>query len=465
MLILTISIFPPNMNIIPITVAQPIHDLAITSVVPSVTSVMAGEPVNITVVVANQGTAAENFTVALRHDTTLIENKTATNIPAGTNTNIFFIWNTTDAKAEVYATNAKEKSYTIEAEASIVLGETETQNNKLTSLTPIVVRMHCVAIIPQHTVNFTITPGMNYTIAIYTDYNESDVWGWQFGLSYNRVLLEGIEVRNGDLITNTTANGNSARFKAGEFDNALGELGLTIAYFFYDSPPPPTTSGPGTLAYVTFRVKNLAESDVTLHETGETATRLIGYDAAKGGEYIVIDDITPDIFHVLGGYFRNTATPITHDIAVISVTPSSTSVTVGETVDITVVVKNNGTVGEGFDVAVYYDYDERFQGERVITTETVTSLEANGDKFLTVQWNTTKVQAGDHVLTALVPDVPGELNKINNKRESVTVTVKAKEIRPLPITEILVGVVVVAAVIVAIVLISKRRKKPSSEET
>jgi hypothetical protein len=427
--------------------------------------VIAGEPVNITVVVANQGTAAEDFTVALHHDTTLIESKIATNIAAGTNTNIFFIWNTADAKAEVYATSAKEKSYTIEAEASIVLGETETQNNKLTSLTPIVVKMHYIAIIPQRTVDFTVTPGMNYTIAIYTDYYGSDVWGWQFGLSYNRVLLEGIEVRNGDLITNTTANGNSARFLAGEFNNAIGELGQTLAYFYYESPPPPTASGPGTLAYVTFRVKNLAESDVTLHETGETATRLLGYDAAEGGEYIVIDDITPDVFHILGGYFRNTATPITHDIAVISVTASSTSLTVGETMDITVVVKNNGTVDEPFDVSVYYDYDERFQGERVIATETITSLEASENKTLTVPWNTTNVQAGEHVLAAVVPEVPGELNKLNNKGESVTVTVKAKETRPLPIIEILVGTVVVVGVIAAILLIRKRRKKPSLEET
>jgi hypothetical protein len=65
----------------------------------------------------------------------------------------------------------------------------------------------------------------------------------------------------------------------------------------------------------------------------------------------------------------------------------------------------------------------------------------------------------------LVPEVPGELNKINNKRESATVTVNATEIRPLPITEILIGVVVVVAVVATIVLIRKRRKKPSPEET
>ncbi len=33
---------------------------------------------------------------------------------------------------------------------------------------------------PASTVNSTLTPGNNYTIAIKTDYNGSDVWGWQF---------------------------------------------------------------------------------------------------------------------------------------------------------------------------------------------------------------------------------------------------------------------------------------------
>ncbi len=461
LLVLVIGLFAANMDIVPITVAQQIHDIAITGVTPSTTSVIAGEPVNTTVVVENQGTAAEDFTIALHFDTSLIENKTVTNLAAGASAKLFFIWDTTGVKAEIDATAEKEKSYTIEAEASIVSDETDTQDNKLTSLTAVMVRTHYIAIIPQNTVNLTITSGMDYTVAIYTDYHGTDVWSWQFSLSYNEVLLEGIEVRKGDLITNTTENGNSARFIAGKFNNSIGELSLTVAYFFYTIPPPPTTSGPGTLAYVTFRVKDLGESNITL---GEIDTKLLGYNVAEGGDYTIIDDITPSLYHLTWGYFRNTVALITHDIAVISVTPSSTSLTVGETIDITVVVKNNGTVGEGFDVTVYYDYDERFQGQNVIATETVGNLATDADRTLTFTWNTTKVQAGEHKLTAVVPGVSGEVNKANNKLESVTVTVNAKETRPLPIFEIITGVVVAVAVVAAIVLVRRRRKKQLPEE-
>jgi hypothetical protein len=449
------------MNAVPITVAQPIHDIAVTSVTPSVASVIVGEPVNTTVAVENQGTAAEDFTVALRFDTSLIENKTVTNLASGTSANLFFIWNTADLKAEIDATEDKEKSYTIEAEASIVPGETDTQDNKLASLTAVTVKTHYIAIIPQRTVNFTITSGMDYTVAIHTDYYGSDVWSWQFSLSYNEILLEGIEVRNGDLITNTTENSNSARFIAGRFNNTIGELSLTVAYFYYISPPPPTTSGPGTLAYVTFRVKGLGESNITLSETD---TKLLGYAVAEGGDYTIIDDITPSLNHLVGGYFRNTAVQIVHDITVISITPSSTSMTVGETVDITVVVKNNGTVDETFDVTVYYDYDKRFQGQNIIATVAVASLETDANRTLPFTWNTTNIQAGEHKLAAVVPAVPGEVNKANNELESVAVTVKAKETRPLPITEILIGIVLVVAVIAAIVLVRRRRKKRILEE-
>jgi hypothetical protein len=464
LLVLIIAFFAANFNTVHVTVAQPIHDIAITSVTPSTASVIVGEPVNTTVVVENQGTAAEDFTVALHFDTSLIENKSVTNLAAGATASLFFIWNTTNVKAEIDATAEKEISYPIEAEASIVTGETDTQDNALTSPTTVVVKTSYIAIIPQRTVNLTITSGMDYTVAVHTDYYGTDVWSWQFSLSYNQILLEGIEVRNGDLIT--AAKNPSATFLPGTFNNTIGELSLTSAFISLEGPPPYTTAGPGTLAYVTFRVKGLGESNITLYETGEKATRLFGYDEAKGGAYTIIDDgvYFPSLYHIVGGYFRNTATQIVHDITVISITPSSTSMTVGETIDITVIVKNNGTVEETFDVTVYYDYDERFQGQNIIATVAVASLEADANRTLPFTWNTTNVQAGEHKLAAVVTGVPGEVNKANNELESVTVTVKAKETRPLPITEILIGTVLVIAVIAAIILVRSRRKKRILEE-
>jgi len=450
--LLTFSLF--SVNMIRISIAQVNHDVAVISVTPSATSVRLGNLVNITVVVKNKGTAAENFTVTLSYDTTAIETRPVTNLAASLNSTLVFTWNTTDRREEIYATDEKEKTYTIKAEASTLPGETNTQDNTLASPSSIRVISYYIAVIPQRTVDLTITPGMNYTVSIYTDYNGSDVWSWQFTLSYRPSVLEGIEVCNGDLIT--TAKNPNATFTAGKFNNTIGKLSLTGAYFAYTSPPPPTTSGPGTLAYVTFRVKSTGESNITLIEK---ETKLLGPNAAP-----IIDYILPFFDHIIYGYFRNTEIQVIHDIAVISVTPSPTSVIAGELVNITVVVENQGTGEETFDVNVYYDYDQRFPGQNVIQTKTVQSLTAGAEKTLIFTWDTTNVKGGSHTITAVVPEVSGELDKTDNLKQGQEVIVKAREAQPLPITELIIGIVIVVAVIAAIALVRKRRKKPLPEQ-
>jgi subtilase family serine protease len=73
----------------------------------------------------------------------------------------------------------------------------------------------------------------------------------------------------------------------------------------------------------------------------------------------------------------------THDIAVIGVTPSPTLVRLGELVNVTVVVKNKGTVDETFNVTVYYD-------TTAIETKTVLNLALNTTRSFTLSWNTTE---------------------------------------------------------------------------
>ena len=47
-----------------------------------------------------------------------------------------------------------------------------------------------IRVVPEETVDPTIEPGMNYTISIYTDYAGSDIWGWQFNLTFNPSVLQ-----------------------------------------------------------------------------------------------------------------------------------------------------------------------------------------------------------------------------------------------------------------------------------
>jgi len=271
---------------------------------------------------------------------------------------------------------------------------------------------------PATTVDPTLTPGKNYTVSIYTDYNGSDIWGWEFDLTYNPLVLHGIEVTNGDLIT--TAKDPSALFLPGTFDNIAGELTKTANAFFLTEPgdPLPVTSGPGTLANVTFEVVGTGDSSITLGTEPLAPTRLVGINATTEEEYNIIDDATPDTGHILNGYFRNTAAPVIHDIAVISVTPNTTSVVVGEPVDITVVVENQGNVKEKFDVEVYYNYNPHFPTFQRIGTETVSSLSAGATRSLTFTWNTMDVMPGNHTITAVTNELPGETDTDDNTLHS-----------------------------------------------
>jgi hypothetical protein len=85
-----------------------------------------------------------------------------------------------------------------------------------------------------------------------------------------------------------------------------------------------------------------------------------------------------------------------HDVMAVNQTASPTEVTRGDSVTITVYVKNYGTVQETFNVTVYF-------GPTVISTQRVTAL-AGETRRLTFTWDTSLVPPGnihDHGLRGL----------------------------------------------------------------
>lgn len=79
-------------------------------------------PINVTVL--NDGNIAENFTVSLFYDSTLIETKNVTNLPPQQNITLTFNWNTTAVAPSI-------TPYTIKAEASTVPYEVNVTDNTL----------------------------------------------------------------------------------------------------------------------------------------------------------------------------------------------------------------------------------------------------------------------------------------------------------------------------------------------
>lgn len=155
-----------------------------------------------------------------------------------------------------------------------------------------------------------------------------------------------------------------------------------------------------------------------------------------------------------------------HDVAVLSVTAYPTSVEAGEFVNITVVVENQGTSPETFEVTAYYYPTELSPitepHYRIATPETVQNLAAGANTSLTFVWDTTDVIAGNHTIWAEAGTIQGETDTEDNRLESEdAVTVEAPPKGRMPI-EIIAIVVVVAVIVVAVVAYAvKRRKKPT----
>jgi len=272
-----------------------------------------------------------------------------------------------------------------------------------------------IAVVPESTVNPTLTPGKNYTVSIYTDCINDDIFAYQFTLNYNPSVLEGIEVVNGDVIV-----GGSAEFLAPAFDNTVGELPLTVGFFFAKGE---VTSGPGTLANVTFRVKDTGASTITIGPE----TKLKGWDDWDEISYNIIFAAEQPT-HTQHGYFCNTEEPITHDIRVANVTPFPTLAIPGvhPSVDITVVVENEGNVNEAFNVTAYAN-------NTAIETKDVINLGSGVNTSLTFAWDITGAELGNYTISATASTVPGETDTGDNTKFDGTVTVKLPTFDPVAI--------------------------------
>lgn len=95
------------------------------------------------------------------------------------------------------------------------------------------------------------------------------------------------------------------------------------------------------------------------------------------------------------------------DIAITSVMPSKTVVGSGYSVNITVVVENQGIKAETFNVTAYYNLS-------LIDTIIDVSLAAGDNVTLTFTWNTTGVDKGNYTIRAEASVVPDEIDTADN---------------------------------------------------
>jgi len=312
-----------------------------------------------------------------------------------------------------------------------------------------------IAVVPQSVLDLDLTPGKSFTVSIYTNYDGSDIWAYEFSLTYNPLVLHGVEVINGDLITE-----GEVTFTEGKFNNTEGTLLLpgALALDTTTWPPVPVAStGPGVLANVTFTIVGKGESPITLG----SETRLMRGDGTN-----IIDDLTdlnpdPAKGKFLHGSFQNVREVI-HDVDVTSIDPYPTSVEEGELVTINVTIRNKGTTTARVRVEVYYGFDPPTGIPLNLIEKETVILESGVNETLTFTWNTTIVIAGTYPIVA-VAELLGGVTDINPDDNMLliddAVEVTALRGKPWPIWQIVSIIAVIIAIIVAIYIVRRKRRK------
>jgi len=254
--------------------------------------------------------------------------------------------------------------------------------------------------------DLTKTPGQQITINVRTDYDEADIWGYDFALAYNPVILNGYSVTNGPVISTTTVV-----FTAGTFNDTIGKLDLTEAFSEDQTAPQPyprlENTGPGVLATVVFDVVGSGETNITLVAMDTKLKRINGTNIVDG--YL-------DSTHLGHGYFRNVASVPNHDVAATGVVfhhDRIVTTTFNETTNMTYIdanVENNGDMPEIFNVKISYivgSYPTLVKEETIVVSN-------GGSDTVTGGLNTTAWLMGYLTIQIEISTVPGEVATSDN---------------------------------------------------
>jgi hypothetical protein len=384
----------------PLTIA--FHDVAVVDTIPSAETVEVGQPVDIVTVVQNEGTTTESFSVSAYYDGALIGTLQVTGLAPHSYVTLEFTFDTS---------TLNPGNYTITVSIPLLVNEADITDNVfvdgIIKIKPkILVVIHDIAVVDVKVSKEVLYIGEVLQINV-------------------TVLNKGTETETFDVIT------------------------------YYDS-----------FLIGTIRIDALAPTaQATLIFAWNTSFAHEGYYLISASAPLPNDINLADNTFV-NGIVQVTARPPypqIHDVAVLNVSPLKTLVYIGEVGAICVVVKNEGTYVESFDVTAFYD-------SNVVGKLFVNGLEPGREMLLVFYWDTRNVTEGNYTLSAEASVVPGEVNIENNRLVNGVVWVKPWVYPPvwkIPIwllallflLAVLIGILLLLVLICALLRRRRRKKK------
>jgi KaiC/GvpD/RAD55 family RecA-like ATPase/PKD repeat protein len=113
-----------------------------------------------------------------------------------------------------------------------------------------------------------------------------------------------------------------------------------------------------------------------------------------------------------------------HNVAILSVSSSATEVRAGQQVNVTVVVKNKGTIYETFNVTIYYN-------NTILKTLSVADLAPSAEITLTFNWNTNGlIEGAIYTIRAETSQILGEMEPADNNLTGSSVKISQISLPP-----------------------------------
>jgi len=376
------------------------HDVAIVNVAPSAESVEVGQLVNIDVVIQNEGTDVESFNVSAYHDDVSIGTLQITTLAPYSHMTLDFTFDTSTVDVG---------NYTIIVSIPYSVDEADTTDNVfvdgIIEVKPPLPPIHDIAI---------------------TDIQ----------ISYNRIYI-------GELLQiNVSVTNKGTETEA---FNVSTYYDLSLIETLQVSALAPNTQTTLIFVWNTSSVKE------NFYQISASATLPSDIDVSDN---TFIDGIVR--------IMARPPLPPIHDVAVSSVSPSKTIVYIGEVVKIYVVVKNEGSHRESFNVTAFYDSNAT---GRLF----VNGLQPGSEIPLVFYWNTRNVAEGNYTLSAEASIVPGEVDFEDNSLIDGDIWIKpwvfppAWEIPKWLLALLLLAVFIGTCLIAVFVLLWRRERKKKGQ--
>jgi hypothetical protein len=227
-------------------------------------------------------------------------------------------------------------------------------------------------------------------------------YAWQVQVNYNASQLNVVRADYTGAGTSLFFTGHGAIPVSPTIDNQTGSVVHGESLIGFDQVPAGSTS----LFWIEFMIMAAPAGE-------ETLTSLVSIDTNTDNTFILDSDMNsvPGVGMGSANYILGYL-PAVRDVAVTSLSLSNYTPRQGRNVTMSVVVLNNGTMPETFEVTLTLD-------STLIAALNVPDLQPGNGTTLTFVWNTTAGTVDRHTITASATVVPSDTDPTNNEKSRV----------------------------------------------